>query len=350
MWPPLVPVAMRHHPLLFLTPLMLTLAVCTPVAAAGTVVAQLERPSTVRAYAGIQVLSAYDGSSYRLAVLRHGRMELLPVAPSQAPFDVDIGPGRTGRPQLVYTRCRVERPDVAFGRNDSESCDLVTYTVDGRSAERAVRGASTPDGNEFAPTLWKGRIAFARKVPGRERPLVLLRDLSAPRSRPSLRLPSITRATSTRGILELELSGRHLAQIVFSAGRTEVRLVDVRAGRARRLAGMGVGEGGQYFAGIGFADGYLAWATQWITGGGALRPGIYRYRLSTGELVRAPHPRDVFSIVGLAPADQDTVYITDSSPTDDGCGGEPQGVGPPRHCQVVRTGPLRFRPVRPGAA
>jgi hypothetical protein len=213
-----------------------------------------------------------------------------------------------------------------------------------------VRGASTADGNEFAPTLWKGRIAFARKVQGRKLPRVLLRDLRAPRSRPSRRLPSITRSTRTRGILELELSGRHLAQIVFSAGRTEVRLVDVRNGALRRLAVMGVGEGGQYFAGIGFAGGHLGWATQWITGGGALRPGIYRYRLSTGDLARAPHPRGALWIVGLALADPDTAYVADSSPADDGCGGGPEGVGPARRCQVIRTGPLRFQPGRPGAA
>ena len=267
---------MRHHPLLLLAPLAVTLAVCIPAAAADTVVAQLERPSTIRSYAGIQVLSAHDGNAYRLAVLRRGRIEILPVAPSQAPFDVDIGPDRTGRPQLVYTRCRVERPDVAMGRNDSQGCDLVSFGLDGLSGERPVRGASTPDGNEFAPTLWKGRIAFARKVPGRERPLVLLRDLGAPRSRPS--------------------------------------------------------------------------PTQWIAGGGPLRPGIYRYRVATADLGRAPDPRGALSIVGLALAGPDTAYLTDASPTENGCGGGPEGMGPARLCQVIRTGPLRFRPVGPRAA
>jgi hypothetical protein len=158
-----------------------------------------------------------------------------------------------------------------------------------------------------------------------------------------VRLPSITRTTRTRGILELELSGRHLAQIVFSAGRTEVRLVDLRDRALHRLAAMGVGEGGQYFAGIGFAGGHLGWATQWITGGGALRPGIYRYRLSTGDLARAPHPRGALWIVGLSLAGPDTAYLADASPTDDGC-------GPMRSCQVIRTAPLRFGPVRPPRA
>ena len=59
---------MRRHPLLLLPPLVLTLAACAPAAAADTVVAEPQRPSTVRSYAGIQVLSAYDGGAYRLAV------------------------------------------------------------------------------------------------------------------------------------------------------------------------------------------------------------------------------------------------------------------------------------------
>jgi hypothetical protein len=329
---------MRPRPLLLLAPLAVTLGVCAPAAAADTVVAELERPSQIRSYAGMQALSAYDGSAYRLAVLRQGRMELLPVAPSQAPFDVDIGPDRNGRPQLVYTRCRVERRYTAMGRNESEGCDLVTLSLGGGGGERPVRGASTPDGNEFAPTLWRGSLAFARNVPGRELPLVYLRDLRAPRGRPSVRLPSIARRTRTRGILELELSGRHLGEIVFSAGHTEVRLVDVRDRSVRRLARTGVGEGGQYFAGIGFAGGHVAWAAQWIGGGGSVRPGIYRYDLATGRLLRAPHPTGAMSIVGLALTDPHTAHLTDSSPTDDGC-----GVG--RRCQVIRTGPLRFRPV-----
>ena len=44
---------MRRHPLLLLPPLVLTLAARAPAAAAATVVAELQRPSTVRSYAGM---------------------------------------------------------------------------------------------------------------------------------------------------------------------------------------------------------------------------------------------------------------------------------------------------------
>jgi hypothetical protein len=337
---------MRHHLFPLTTPLALALAMCAPANAADTRVAELQRPSTIRTYAGIQVFSAFDGSAYRLAILRGGAIEQLPVAPSQAPFDVDIGPDRSGRPQLIYTRCATERSDVSFGRNESEGCDLVTYSLAG-GGERPLRSANTAAGNEFAPTLWRGRIAFARKLPGRPLPIVYTRRLGAPRSQASTRLPGISRRTRTRGILELDLAGRSLGQISFSAGQTEVRLVDVSTRSVRRLARMGVGEGGQYFAGIGSADGYLAWAAQWLTGGGSVSPGIYRYRLSTGELSRAPQPQGVRWIVGLALFDVDGAYVIDAEPASDGCGdilGEPPVLVRP--CQLIRSEPLRFRRTR----
>jgi hypothetical protein len=161
---------MKHHPLVPLTtPVALALAMCAPANAADTRVAELQRPSTIRSYAGIQVFSAFDGSADRLSIRRGGAIEQLPVAPSQVPFDVDIGPDRNGRPQLIYTRCQTERTEdygyTAFGTNGYQGCDLVTYSLAGRG-ERRVQGANTAAGNEFAPTLWKGRIAFARQTPG----------------------------------------------------------------------------------------------------------------------------------------------------------------------------------------
>src|SRR4051812_6966690 len=127
-----------------------------------TVVAQLRRPSAIRDYAGIQVLSVFENGSYRLAIRRAGRLETLPVKPSKAAFDVDIGPDRAGRPTLVYTRCTHER-DAELG-NTNTGCDLVLLSLSG-GGERPVRAAGTRD-NEFAPTVWRGRGAVPRPAPG----------------------------------------------------------------------------------------------------------------------------------------------------------------------------------------
>lgn len=327
---------MRRHRCLLAAPLVLVLVASTPASASDTVVAELQQPSTIRSHAGIQVFSAFEDGAYRLAILRGDAVELVPVQPSPAPLDADIGTDSRGRPQLVYSRCE----------SGGRGCDLYAFSLAGGGVERPVRSANTTDGDEFAPTLWNGRLAFARKVEGRDLPAVYTRQLSSPRSRASVRLPGIRRRTSTRGILELELHGRRLAQIVFFAGQTEVRLVELADRSVRRLAHTGVGEGGQYLAGIGFAAGHLAWVSSWIGGGGAIRPGIYRYRLTTGELSRAGFPRAAAGpIVGLAPFDADGAYMIDARPQEDGCG-ETLGEAPiPRRCQLIRSEPLPFRPL-----
>ena len=121
-----------------------------------------------------------------------------------------------------------------------------------------------------------------------------------------------------------------------------MRLVDISDRSVRRLARTGVGEGGQYFTGIGFADGHLGWVSGWLVGGGAVRPGIYRYRLSTGKLSRAPLPRDYRSyIVALALWVADGAYLLDGDPTSDG-GCDPVAAGSDvvSRCYLIRSEPL----------
>jgi hypothetical protein len=337
---------------LLVAPLVVALGGSAPASAADTVVAHLPRPSKIRTYGGVQVFSLFDGSAYRLAIRRNGAVEPLPVAPSRAPFDVDIGPDRHGRAQLVYTRCKVEVASEAG--NVNRGCDLYVLSLAG-GGERPVRGANT-SANEFAPTLWKGSIAFARALKGRDRPVVYVIEPGSPRSRPAQRLPGVPRRArgqrATGGSVdELELQGNRLAQIVSFVAEgqvSDVRLVDTSDASTSRLARVGVGEGGQYFTGVGFADGYLAWAFSWVAGGGELVPGIYRDRLSTGELARADFPRLVnFQVVGLAPFAANGAYMIDADlPTDSGCGELPGTPTPmARECQLVRATPLRFRPI-----
>lgn len=345
---------MRLRRSLLLAPLALALVASAPASAADTVVAQLLRPSQVRAYADIQVFSAFQDGAYRLAIRRHGRVEMLPVASSRAPFDVDIGPDRNGRPQLIYTRCTVQRGGQNEGTNHGRGCDLVLLSLAGGGRERPVRGANT-QANETRPTLWRGRIAFARQNTGRELPVVYTRALASPRSRPSTRLPGIPQRTAGRrtrsgDVVELELFGDRLAQIVtYDAGiapvRSDVRLVDVSDRSSRALARVGVGEGGQYFVGIGFAGGHLAWAFQSVTGSEQM-PGIYRHRLSTGELSRAAVSRLVEgTVVGLALFAADGAYLIGSDLPAEGCDEVPGDQPDGDLCELVRSQPLRFRPM-----
>jgi hypothetical protein len=335
---------------------MLALMAASPASAADTVVAHAQRPTGIRTYAGIQVFSAFEGTLeggvYRLAILREGKVELLPVAPSQAPFSADIGPDRNGRPQLVYTRCTGRGPGT--GRN--LGCDLFTLSLASGAGEQPVSAANTPR-NEIAPTVWKGRIAFARQSKDRSGAVVYTRKLTDPPARPPQEVPGIPLGKTSPGIpgqrvrsgdvAELELYRDRLAQIVNYPSISEVRVVRISSHRTRLLARVGVGEGGQYFAGIGFAGGYLEWAR----GGG--RAGIYRHRFSTGKLSRADFPQVVdFLVIGLAPFTPAGAYMVDWQPgSADGCGGEDEAVPPAvlplvRPCQVIRSDRLKFRPFR----
>jgi hypothetical protein len=313
---------------------MLALVATSGASAADTVVTQVQRPTAIRTYAGIQVFSAFEGTPeggvYRLAILRQGKVELLPVAPSQEPFAADIGPDRDGRPQLVYMRCT----------GGNSGCDLFTLSLASGAGEQPVSAANTSR-NEIAPTLWNGRIAFARRSKNGSREVVYTRMLGDPRTRPSKRLVRVKNGT----IAELELYRDRLAQIIRFSVESEIRVVRISTRRTRLLARVSIGEGGQYFAGVGFAGGYLAWAR-----GGELA-AIYRHRFSTGELSRAAFPPIVdFLVIGLAPFTPTGAYIVDWDGAADGCGGgdeiPPPGLLLVRQCEVIRAERLKFRTFR----
>ena len=88
---------------------------------------------------------------------------------------------------------------MEFGTNTSTGCDLVVFSLAGPPRERPVRNANTTHSDEFAPTLWKGRVAFARRATDSDRARVYIRQLAGARSRPSERLPGAPGHTSSRG-------------------------------------------------------------------------------------------------------------------------------------------------------
>jgi hypothetical protein len=74
----------------------------------------------------------------------------LAVRTSSSPFDPDVGVSQSGKPEVVYTRC-----EEVTGRN----CDV--YKFDG-NRESKVAGASSRQCSEFAPSVWRGTVAFGR--------------------------------------------------------------------------------------------------------------------------------------------------------------------------------------------
>lgn len=135
--------------------------------AAGAL-ARLERISEVAAHDGVTAWSAWDAGigAYRLMFRLRGQLGVpAPVPPRSVPFDVDLGPDARGRVTAVYSRCAREptRHNAAgqLMRATGRGCDIYRLPVAG-GREQQLSGPSTSSASEFLPSLWRGRIAFAR--------------------------------------------------------------------------------------------------------------------------------------------------------------------------------------------
>jgi hypothetical protein len=113
---------------------------------AGTLVWSRESPS------GVHRLVSYSTTPTLLGPPRPTDID---VRTSDSPFDPDVGVSTRGAPRVVYTRCA-----GVSGRN----CDV--YQFDGKK-ESKVKGASSARCSEFAPSIWRGVVAFGRSGPGR---------------------------------------------------------------------------------------------------------------------------------------------------------------------------------------
>jgi hypothetical protein len=289
------------HPRILLLLLVAALALPASTAGAATIT-PLGGPTAVREYQGTLVFSQFVQAEnhWRLAIRRPGQApELLPdVAPADRDFDADIGTDSAGQPQLIYTRC-------------DETCDLFVYSLTRPTGERAVRNANDPEHHDTTPTLWRGRIAWAR-IYGEQidrKVVVYTKQLSTPRSTPSTRLPGVpTRRcgdvsagcgpTDGRTVFALELYGRHLAQTVSygckgcsGTSQSELRLVDVDERTARQVMFQVVGLSGQSLVGPSFHGGTLGWYRACLGDPAACQGGKatpYRYSLSSGRGSRGP--------------------------------------------------------------
>lgn len=323
-----------------------------PPAGAETTLAVPLVETRVKAHAGHLLYSTFErAGAYRLTVRApDGAVRTLPTPPQPGPFDADIGSDSAGRPQVIYTRCgRTRFQGTSVQRSD---CDLYVFSLVRPGGERPVRNANTTDASEETPTLWKGRVAFSRVYDGRELPLVYTKELVAPRSRPSARLSGIParrngRPTFDAEVFETELYGRNLGLSVgftergpreFQSREREVRLSFVEGGAPRQVAATGVGEGGQSWVGVSFADGRMGFALSCLgdPGGCVGRSGIYRYSISGGAY--GLERRRVDRLFGHA------LVTLNLSFAQRRCDVEP---GRPIPCPIVLTDPLDFREVRP---
>lgn len=131
------------------------LAVASPAVAAPTVVAVEPASSQISVFDTTAAWSSRraDGR-YVLRVYQAGIVRTLPVPSRKVPFDVDLGPDRSGRIVAAYSRCDQD------GGTLQEGCDLFRYRLG--DEETRIKGVSLRGHSEHHPTIWRSRIAFAR--------------------------------------------------------------------------------------------------------------------------------------------------------------------------------------------
>ena len=142
--------------------------------ASERVLGSVARTTNVDVFAETVVWSDYRrGEGYRLVAFRDGRVRTLDVPPRRAPFDADLGPDRRGRTVVVFSRCRQESPSEAAPRG----CRLYRYDLASRRVRR-IRAVGRRGYSDEWPSIWRGRIAFARhRDPSRRESPVLDRFL-----------------------------------------------------------------------------------------------------------------------------------------------------------------------------
>lgn len=141
---------------------------------AESVIAVEARPTGVVASGSVVTWSSWQPrrGAFVLKALVGGRVSTLPVPPRAVPFDVDLGPDRRGRLVAVYSRCERETsvtqsfttPNYAAAR----SCRLFQYEFAGRREQRIAK-THVPGASEFLPTIWRSRLAWARRTEVRDR-------------------------------------------------------------------------------------------------------------------------------------------------------------------------------------
>jgi hypothetical protein len=340
--------------------LALGAALALPGTAAGQTVVATGAKTAVREYAGTLVFSQFDRASgaWYLSVSRAGAAaERLPVAPSPRRFEADIGPDAHGRPALVYERCSGGAPSAPTG------CDLYVYTLADATGERPVATANDPLHDDVEPTLWRGRIAWARVYGSGAgaQPVVYTRRLSAPASTRSTRLPGVPRRrcaaagllgpgrvcalTTERAVDALELRGDHLAALVTYACRAcsgiatrELRLDDLRRSSARQVAVLATGLAAQALIGPSFFGPRLAWYKACRVPDAACRAvvGPFRYSLTTHRYEKGtPGP---IAVEGFADAGSVLYENVGCAPSPE----EPSGPD----CRIEAVPPPRYSPTR----
>lgn len=243
-------------------------------ATAPTKIADVRGWNSVRAFNGVQAWTTFSSVDRRwhVVVRRNGRTTLPAGIPAgDRRLEVDVGPGRDGKPALAFLRC-------------ATVCRVVVSDLGGRRAQ-------TVAGSERAssPTIWGSRVAWvfgrATVMTRRFGAAGVTRLPGAPRRKCD---GSRCRRPTGASVDQLELYRERLALIttynLSDSSRTEVRAESVRGGPQRLIAHMTVAEGGQRWVGPAWARNHLYFYKSCPFG--CSDGGTYRYDPDSGAYAR----------------------------------------------------------------
>ena len=321
-----------------LAALLASMVLAAPAAAQD--VATLDRSSPIAAYGGRLLWSSFDPATqtYGLVTRVGGATSAVPVARRTVPFDADLGPSADGSIVAVYSRCATEiTPSGSFGPSlygKGRGCDLYVFDF-ATGHETRLASASAPDASEFWPTIWKGTLAFARTYDAkRDFPYIYTRPLQG--SARSTRQPGGPRSGCAKcddklsRPVALDLYGKRLAFAWQYIGTgegfdTDIRMDTIGGGHVRVAHQPGGGLTQVEPGWPAFESGRLYWSIGCFgdPGGCPGRYGLRRYRISTGDIERAPGPPSVLS----HDRDQATTWILDDGQPGTSCLGDPEVPG-----------------------
>ena len=117
------------------------------------------------AHGGWIVWSRRSGSRWRLVAWRDGKARTLPVASRGEPFDADVGTDARGHAVVTFSRCGGNEPPPGFAAMGQDCRLRAVDLASGRERALPVPGAA--GASDTSPSMWRGRVAFARTETGR---------------------------------------------------------------------------------------------------------------------------------------------------------------------------------------
>jgi hypothetical protein len=323
--------------------ILTVLLVFAPAAARADVdVADVLGPTKVNAYGGRAVWSAFDPARQEnrlMTRLGDGPVEAVPVPPSPTPFEADLGPAPDGHVVAVYPRCQ-------------PGCDIYQFDF-AAGRESKVPGASSVRFDEFPASIWKDRIAFARRHSARQgAPELRLLDRrgsralagGAPRNCFGSGRRRTCEAVERIDAADLQLSASRLAFVwTRTKGQRRVREVySSKVGASPKVVARSTSGA--------LSDGQLftpSYSGDWLyfgfsrTGDAPARSRYVRARLGSGKLQDAVAPR---LMTGLA-LDRGRFWYALEDNTFPSCEGDPPTGATLCHVRIADPAPA-FRPYR----